>query len=61
MESDQRIICLYTVKPLQAGNHFYGKMENLTKELEPEGFLRIQKSYLVNMVHIKNSIMTGSF
>lgn len=50
---DQRIIYLYTVKPLQNGDHFYGKMEDLARELEPEGFLRIQKSYLVNMVHIK--------
>lgn len=33
--------------------HFYGRMEDLTEELEPEGFLRIQKSYLVNMAHIK--------
>lgn len=53
LESSQRAIYLYTVKPLQVGDHFYGKMEDLTKELEPEGFLRIQKSYLVNMAHIK--------
>lgn len=51
--SDQRVIYLYTVKPLQNGDHFYGKMEDLARELEPEGFLRIQKSYLVNMAHIK--------
>lgn len=51
--SDQRVIYLYTVKPLQDGDHFYGKMDDLARELEPEGFLRIQKSYLVNMAHIK--------
>lgn len=51
--SNQRVIYLYTVKPLQNGDHFYGKMEELARELEPEGFLRIQKSYLVNMAHIK--------
>lgn len=51
--SDQRVIYLYTVKPLRSVEHFYGKMEDLTKELEPDGFLRIQKSYLVNMAHIK--------
>ena len=51
--SDQRVIYLYTVRPLQRGDHFYGKMEDLAKELEPEGFLRIQKSYLVNMAHIR--------
>lgn len=53
LESSQRVIYLYTVRPLQDGDHFYGKMEDLTKELEPEGFLRIQKSYLVNMAYIK--------
>lgn len=53
LESDQRVIYLYTVKPLQSGDHFYGKMENLARELEPEGFLRIQKSYLVNMAYIQ--------
>lgn len=51
--SEQRVIYLYTVKPLQSGDRFYGKMEDLARELEPEGFLRIQKSYLVNMAHIK--------
>ena len=51
--SDQRVIYLYTIKPLRSGDHFYGKMEDLARELEPEGFLRIQKSYLVNMAHIK--------
>lgn len=53
LESNQRVIYLYTVNPLQAGDHFYGKLEDLTRELEPEGFLRIQKSYLVNMAHIR--------
>lgn len=51
--SDQRVIYLYTVTHRQNGDHFYGKMEELARELEPEGFLRIQKSYLVNMAHIK--------
>ena len=31
----------------------YGKMEDLAAELEGDGFLRIQKSYLVNMAYIK--------
>lgn len=53
LESDQRVIYLYTVKPLRSGDHFYGKMEDLARELEPAGFLRIQKSYLVNMAHIQ--------
>lgn len=57
LENSQRVIYLYTVKPLQAGDHFYGKTEDLAKELEPEGFLRVQKSYLVNIANIKNRVM----
>lgn len=49
LESNQRVIYLYTVKPMQAPDRFYGKMEDLAAELEGDGFLRIQKSYLVNM------------
>ena len=44
---------LHTENPLQGGDRFYGKLEDLENELEPDGFLRIQKSYLVNMAHIK--------
>ena len=53
LESNQRVIYLYTVKPMQAPDRFYGKMEDLAAELEGDGFLRIQKSYLVNMAYIK--------
>ena len=53
LESRHRVIYLHTVDLERAGDHFYGRMEDLTEELEPEGFLRIQKSYLVNMAHIK--------
>lgn len=53
LESNQRVIYLYTVKPMQAPDRFYGKMEDLAAELEEDGFLRIQKSYLVNMAYIK--------
>lgn len=53
LESQQRIVVLHTENPLQGGDHFYGKLEDLENELESDGFLRIQKSYLVNMAHIK--------
>lgn len=53
LESRQRIIYMHTLQPERAGDHFYGTLEELTEELEPEGFLRIQKSFLVNMAHIK--------
>ena len=51
--SDQRMIHLHTVQPVQNSKRFYGKMEDLARELEPNGFLRIQKSYLVNLAHVK--------
>lgn len=53
LESRQRMIYLHAVNSEQAEYHFYGILEKLTEELEPDGFLRIQKSYLVNMAHIK--------
>lgn len=53
LESRQRMIYLHAVNSEQAKYHFYGILEKLTEELEPDGFLRIQKSYLVNMAHIK--------
>lgn len=53
LESMRRILCLHTVLQGQSETHFYGRMEELTRQLEPEGFLRVQKSYLVNMAHIK--------
>ncbi len=32
---------------------FYGSLSDLEEDLEPQGFLRIHKCYLVNMRHIK--------
>lgn len=53
LESRQRMIYLHAAQLERAESHFYGTLEKLTEELEPEGFLRIQKSYLVNMAHIQ--------
>lgn len=53
LESRQRIIYLHTLDPEQSGNHFYGTMEKLSEELLSSGFLRVQKSFLVNMAHIQ--------
>ena len=53
LESRQRIVILHTENPLQGENRFYAKLEDLENELASDGFLRIQKSYLVNMAHIK--------
>lgn len=32
---------------------YYGSLTELEQKLEPRGFLRIHKSYLVNMKHLK--------
>ena len=32
---------------------FYGLLDDFAADLEGDGFLRIQKSYLVNMAYIK--------
>lgn len=53
LESRQRIIYLHTLEPGRSGDHFYSTMEKMAEELLPYGFLRIQKSFLVNMAHIQ--------
>lgn len=53
LESHLRIIHLHTRHPERINEYFYATMEEMEKELSPAGFLRIHKSYLVNMQHIK--------
>lgn len=52
LESRRRIIYLHTQKPERVRDYFYATIEKMTKELEAFGFLRVQKSYLVNMAYI---------
>ena len=44
-------MCLHTLDQTRE-NRFYATMEEMENELAPAGFLRIQKSYLVNMRYI---------
>lgn len=53
LESQLRIIHLHMLHPEQIRECFYATMEEMEKELSPSGFLRIHKSYLVNMQHIR--------
>lgn len=53
LESQLRIIHLHTFHPERINEYFYATMEEMEKELSPAGFLRIHKSYLVNMQHIR--------
>lgn len=53
LESRLRVIHLHTVRPERVSEYFYSTMEEMEKELVPAGFLRVQKSYLVNMQYIQ--------
>lgn len=39
----------------------YASLSDMEKQLEPRGFLRIQKSYLVNMAHLQNLQCKGAY
>lgn len=54
LESRGRMLCLHTTDPARTGCCFYGKMEEETLRLADAGFLRVHKSFLVNMAHIRH-------
>lgn len=49
IEASHRIMMMHLIGAEKKTYQFYATMEALEKELSPVGFLRIQKSYLVNM------------
>ena len=51
IESQQHVVQLYLTE--EKSYRFYASIGALEEMLEPEGFLRIHKSYLVNMRHIQ--------
>lgn len=53
LESRGRMLCLHTDPPSPAEISFYGKMEEEEQRLAECGFVRVHKSYLVNMAHIR--------
>lgn len=53
LESHRRIIVLHLIHEEHSSYQFYRTMTELSDKLEPFGFLRIQKSYLVNMNYIE--------
>lgn len=53
MESVGHILKIYTNGSKIKTYSCYSTLSNMEKELKDRGFLRIQKSYLVNMKHIK--------
>ena len=54
LESEQRIMQMHLIQSDRACHRFYASMTQMAAELEPMGFLRIQKSYLVNMEYIES-------
>ena len=53
LESRSRTIQLHTLRPQRIGEYFYAAMEQIEKDLAQAGFLRVHKSYLVNMQYIQ--------
>ena len=53
LESNLRIIIMHLIHDERIEYRFYGNMTDLSEKLEDLGFLRIQKSFLVNMEYIE--------
>ena len=53
MESSARIITMHLIENVRPMYQFYGNMSDLAQKLEILGFLRVHKSYLVNMKYIE--------
>lgn len=57
LEVRQHCVTAYVQKSVTDKNYkeynFYASLSELEQQLEPQGFLRIHKSYLVNMKHLK--------
>ena len=56
IEAQLRMVDIHMIKeaPKCAAKYsFYSTISSLEESLEPKGFLRVQKSYLVNMRHVK--------
>lgn len=53
LESNRRLITMHLIATSRSSYEFYGNMANLTQKLGILGFLRVQKSFLVNMEYIE--------
>lgn len=53
LESDKHIIVMHLINDARTEYRFYGNMAVLSDKLQNLGFLRIHKSYLVNMEYIE--------
>lgn len=53
MESSARIITMHLIENVRPMYQFYGNMSDLAQKFATLGFLRVHKSYLVNMKYIE--------
>ena len=53
IESSARIITMHLIENVRPMYQFYGNMSDLAQKFEILGFLRVHKSYLVNMKYIE--------
>ena len=53
IESNARIMTMHLIEDSRSMYQFYGNMSALEHKFEVSGFLRVHKSYLVNMKHIE--------
>lgn len=53
IESAQRTVFLHLTQPSRLQPRLYATLNAMEDQFRPLGFLRIQKSYLVNMAHIR--------
>ena len=52
LEANLRVIIVHLIHDERTEYHFYGNLSDLSKKLEDLGFLRVQRSFLVNMEYI---------
>lgn len=53
MESNARVVTMHLIDDLRTRYQFYGNLSDLEQKFEILGFLRVHKSYLVNMAYIE--------
>lgn len=53
LESKGHRINFHLTLPVRKTFHLYSKLDKIEKELDPESFIRLHKSFIANMLHIE--------